>query len=171
MSFKYIDMNRCFSFFFFYPGSIARQVYFFWRFVSLYGWKQKVAKPLLLRGGFVQHSRLRFQTGKFYSLIMKRSCKCRQIQFPGTNLRFRGFKRIELGHKRVQFFMIYFFFIDQIKVGVAAWTVVQLFLFHQAHERGIQPKGIINCAGYKALNNMDEYLELLNSSMPGKNHT
>ncbi|XP_062868172.1 protein Niban 2a [Trichomycterus rosablanca] len=35
-----------------------------------------------------------------------------------------------------------------------------------AHERGIHPKGVINCAGYKALNSMDEYLELLNSCMP-----
>ncbi|XP_030624805.1 protein Niban 2a isoform X2 [Chanos chanos] len=37
----------------------------------------------------------------------------------------------------------------------------------QAHDRGLQPKGIINCAGYKALSSMEEYLELINSSLPG----
>lgn len=35
-----------------------------------------------------------------------------------------------------------------------------------AHDRGLHPKGVINCAGYKALTSMDEYLELLNSCLP-----
>ncbi|TSK72072.1 Niban-like protein 1 [Bagarius yarrelli] len=35
-----------------------------------------------------------------------------------------------------------------------------------ACERGLQPRGHINCAGYKALTSMDEYLDLLNSSLP-----
>ncbi|KAL7854109.1 hypothetical protein AOLI_G00209530 [Acnodon oligacanthus] len=34
-----------------------------------------------------------------------------------------------------------------------------------AHDRGLHPKGVINCAGYKALTSMDEYLELLNSCL------
>ncbi|KAI4902649.1 hypothetical protein NFI96_028710 [Prochilodus magdalenae] len=35
-----------------------------------------------------------------------------------------------------------------------------------AHDRGLHPKGVINCAGYKALTSMEEYLELLNSCLP-----
>ncbi|XP_051981829.1 protein Niban 2-like [Xyrauchen texanus] len=38
---------------------------------------------------------------------------------------------------------------------------------NQAHDRGLQPKGTINCAGYRVLTSMEEYLELLNSSLPG----
>lgn len=34
-------------------------------------------------------------------------------------------------------------------------------------DRGASPKGLINSAGYKVLNTMDQYLELINSSMPG----
>ncbi|XP_056301980.1 protein Niban 2a [Danio aesculapii] len=34
-----------------------------------------------------------------------------------------------------------------------------------AHDRGLHSKGVINCAGYRALTSMDEYLELLNSSL------
>ncbi|XP_072518478.1 protein Niban 2a [Salminus brasiliensis] len=34
------------------------------------------------------------------------------------------------------------------------------------HDRGLHPKGVINCAGYKALTSMEEYLELLNSCLP-----
>ncbi|XP_056313850.1 protein Niban 2b [Danio aesculapii] len=37
----------------------------------------------------------------------------------------------------------------------------------QAHERGLHPKGSINCAGYRVLTSMEEYLELLNTSLPG----
>ncbi|KAM9438273.1 protein Niban 2-like isoform 4-T4 [Salvelinus alpinus] len=36
-----------------------------------------------------------------------------------------------------------------------------------AHERGLHPKGTINCAGYKALTSMEEYLDLVNTSLPG----
>ncbi|KAK6305193.1 hypothetical protein J4Q44_G00239730 [Coregonus suidteri] len=42
--------------------------------------------------------------------------------------------------------------------------------FHEnkvAHERGLHPKGTINCAGYKALTSMEEYLDLVNTSLPG----
>ncbi|CAB1322298.1 unnamed protein product [Coregonus sp. 'balchen'] len=35
-----------------------------------------------------------------------------------------------------------------------------------SHERGLHPKGNINCAGYKVLTSMDQYLELLNNSLP-----
>ncbi|XP_053504336.1 protein Niban 2a [Ictalurus furcatus] len=35
-----------------------------------------------------------------------------------------------------------------------------------AYERGLHPRGIINCAGYKALTSMDQYLDLLNSCLP-----
>uniref|UniRef100_A0A673Z928 Niban apoptosis regulator 2b n=1 Tax=Salmo trutta TaxID=8032 RepID=A0A673Z928_SALTR len=38
-----------------------------------------------------------------------------------------------------------------------------------SHERGLHPKGTINCAGYKVLTSMDQYLELLNNSLPGEN--
>lgn len=44
-------------------------------------------------------------------------------------------------------------------------------LYHlppQAYERGLHPRGIINCAGYKALTSMDQYLDLLNSCLPGE---
>uniref|UniRef100_A0AAR2KA64 PH domain-containing protein n=1 Tax=Pygocentrus nattereri TaxID=42514 RepID=A0AAR2KA64_PYGNA len=37
----------------------------------------------------------------------------------------------------------------------------------QAHDRGLQPKGTINCAGYRVLTSMEKYLELLESSLPG----
>ncbi|XP_064882878.1 protein Niban 2-like isoform X2 [Oncorhynchus nerka] len=36
-----------------------------------------------------------------------------------------------------------------------------------SHERGLHPKGNINCAGYKVLTSMDQYLDLLNNSLPG----
>ncbi|XP_060791539.1 protein Niban 2a isoform X2 [Neoarius graeffei] len=36
-----------------------------------------------------------------------------------------------------------------------------------AYERGLNPRGIINCAGYKALTSMDEYMDLLNSCISG----
>ncbi|KTG06223.1 hypothetical protein cypCar_00005763 [Cyprinus carpio] len=37
----------------------------------------------------------------------------------------------------------------------------------QAHDRGLHPKGTINCAGYRVLTSMEEYLERLNTSLPG----
>lgn len=36
----------------------------------------------------------------------------------------------------------------------------------QAHDRELHPKGSINCAGYKVLNSMEKYLELLDNSLP-----
>ncbi|XP_078082747.1 protein Niban 2-like [Mustelus asterias] len=36
-----------------------------------------------------------------------------------------------------------------------------------AFDRGANPKGVINCAGYKVLKSMDQYLELINNSMSG----
>ncbi|KAM9735744.1 protein Niban 2a [Menidia menidia] len=36
-----------------------------------------------------------------------------------------------------------------------------------AHERGLHPKITINCAGYKILTSMEEYMELMNGSLPG----
>ncbi|KAJ8339439.1 hypothetical protein SKAU_G00362250 [Synaphobranchus kaupii] len=36
-----------------------------------------------------------------------------------------------------------------------------------AHERGLHPKGLINCAGYRALTSVEEYLALIGSSLPG----
>ncbi|KAI1882494.1 hypothetical protein AGOR_G00251340 [Albula goreensis] len=36
-----------------------------------------------------------------------------------------------------------------------------------AQERGLHPKGIINCAGYRALTSMEQYLELMANSLPG----
>ncbi|KAF5901020.1 niban-like protein 1, partial [Clarias magur] len=36
----------------------------------------------------------------------------------------------------------------------------------QAHDRGLNPKGSINCAGYKVLISMEKYLELLDTSLP-----
>lgn len=52
-------------------------------------------------------------------------------------------------------------------------TLVHGFLFYlgvciQAHDRGLPPKGSINCAGYKVLISMEKYLELLDTSLPGK---
>uniref|UniRef100_A0A8C8LKG4 PH domain-containing protein n=1 Tax=Oncorhynchus tshawytscha TaxID=74940 RepID=A0A8C8LKG4_ONCTS len=37
-----------------------------------------------------------------------------------------------------------------------------------SHERGLHPKGTINCAGYKVLTSMDQYLELLNNNVKAK---
>ncbi|XP_008289990.1 protein Niban 2a isoform X1 [Stegastes partitus] len=44
---------------------------------------------------------------------------------------------------------------------------IDLFESKTAHERGLHPKVTINCAGYKALASMEEYLELINNSLPG----
>lgn len=38
----------------------------------------------------------------------------------------------------------------------------------QAHDRGLHSKGVINCAGYRALTSMEEYLGLLNNSLSGE---
>ncbi|KAI4872865.1 hypothetical protein NFI96_019114, partial [Prochilodus magdalenae] len=44
--------------------------------------------------------------------------------------------------------------------------VISYYESKQAHDRGLQPKGTINCAGYKVLTSMDKYLELLESNLP-----
>ncbi|XP_033832193.1 protein Niban 2a [Periophthalmus magnuspinnatus] len=36
-----------------------------------------------------------------------------------------------------------------------------------ACERGLKPKARLNCAGYKVLNSLEEYMELVNNSLPG----
>uniref|UniRef100_A0A8C5WLS6 Niban apoptosis regulator 2 n=1 Tax=Leptobrachium leishanense TaxID=445787 RepID=A0A8C5WLS6_9ANUR len=36
-----------------------------------------------------------------------------------------------------------------------------------AYERGLQPRAGINCAGYRVLTSLDQYAELLNTSVPG----
>lgn len=37
----------------------------------------------------------------------------------------------------------------------------------QAHAKGQHPKGSINCAGYKVLLSLDDYLDLVRDSLPG----
>ncbi|XP_065100183.1 protein Niban 2a [Paramisgurnus dabryanus] len=41
---------------------------------------------------------------------------------------------------------------------------ISLYESKAAYDRGIQSKGVINCAGYRALISMEDYLELLNNS-------
>lgn len=36
-----------------------------------------------------------------------------------------------------------------------------------SHDRRLHPKGTINCAGYKVLTSMEQYLDLISSSLPG----
>lgn len=38
----------------------------------------------------------------------------------------------------------------------------------QAYERQISPRAVINSAGYKILTSVDQYLELVGNSLPGK---
>ncbi|KAK9532847.1 hypothetical protein VZT92_010212 [Zoarces viviparus] len=44
---------------------------------------------------------------------------------------------------------------------------ISLYESKTAHERGLHARGIINCAGYKALTSIEEYMELINTSLPG----
>ncbi|KAM8744024.1 protein Niban 2a [Acanthopagrus schlegelii] len=44
---------------------------------------------------------------------------------------------------------------------------ISLYESKTANERGLHPKATINCAGYKALASMEEYMELINTSLPG----
>lgn len=53
------------------------------------------------------------------------------------------------------------------------FNVQPLFFFaprpkRQSHDKHHQPKATINCAGYKVLTSIDSYLELINSSLPGR---
>ncbi|XP_077478867.1 protein Niban 2a [Stigmatopora argus] len=43
---------------------------------------------------------------------------------------------------------------------------INLYESKTAHERSLHPKVTINCAGYKALTSMEDYIELINSSLP-----
>lgn len=38
----------------------------------------------------------------------------------------------------------------------------------QAYERQVPPRAVINSAGYKILTSVDQYLELVGNSLPGK---
>uniref|UniRef100_A0A7N9APB0 Niban apoptosis regulator 2a n=1 Tax=Mastacembelus armatus TaxID=205130 RepID=A0A7N9APB0_9TELE len=52
-------------------------------------------------------------------------------------------------------------------VSVPDSYTINLYESKTAHERGLHPKVTINCAGYKALTSMEEYIELINTSLPG----
>ncbi|KAM8829111.1 protein Niban 2a [Spinachia spinachia] len=52
-------------------------------------------------------------------------------------------------------------------VSVPESYTISLYESKTAHERGLHPKGTINCAGYKALTTIEEYMELINTSLPG----
>lgn len=41
-------------------------------------------------------------------------------------------------------------------------------LIFQVHDKGQHPKGTINCAGYKVLTSLEDYLDLLADSLPGE---
>ncbi|XP_077398781.1 protein Niban 2a [Vanacampus margaritifer] len=43
---------------------------------------------------------------------------------------------------------------------------INLYESKTAHERSLHPKVAINCAGYKALTSIEDYIELLNTSLP-----
>ncbi|XP_061603746.1 protein Niban 2a [Phyllopteryx taeniolatus] len=43
---------------------------------------------------------------------------------------------------------------------------INLYESKTAHERSLHPKVTINCAGYKALTSIDDYIELINASLP-----
>ncbi|XP_069370098.1 protein Niban 2a [Paralichthys olivaceus] len=52
-------------------------------------------------------------------------------------------------------------------VSVPNTYSIDLYESKTAHDRGLHPKSTINVAGYKALTSMEEYLELMNTSLPG----
>ncbi|CAN9504763.1 unnamed protein product [Ophioblennius macclurei] len=52
-------------------------------------------------------------------------------------------------------------------VNVPNSYAMHLYETRTAHERGLHPKVTINCAGYRALTSMEEYMELINNSLPG----
>ncbi|XP_061656594.1 protein Niban 2a isoform X2 [Syngnathoides biaculeatus] len=43
---------------------------------------------------------------------------------------------------------------------------INLYESKTAHERSLHPKVTINCAGYKALTSIEDYIELINTSLP-----
>ncbi|XP_059214118.1 protein Niban 2a [Centropristis striata] len=52
-------------------------------------------------------------------------------------------------------------------VSVPNSYTISLYESKTAHDRSLHPKATINCAGYKALTSLEEYMELINSSLPG----
>ncbi|CAB1429681.1 unnamed protein product [Pleuronectes platessa] len=52
-------------------------------------------------------------------------------------------------------------------VSVPSTYSFDLYESKTAHDRELHPKVTINCAGYKALTSMEEYLKLMNTSLPG----
>lgn len=38
----------------------------------------------------------------------------------------------------------------------------------QAHDRHLHPKGTINCAGYKVLTSIEQYMDLISNCLPGE---
>ncbi|KAL3041387.1 hypothetical protein OYC64_019563 [Pagothenia borchgrevinki] len=51
-------------------------------------------------------------------------------------------------------------------VSVPDSYIIGLYESKTSHDRGLHPKVSINCAGYKALTSMEEYMELINTSLP-----
>lgn len=41
-------------------------------------------------------------------------------------------------------------------------------LHYQAHDRHLHPKGTINCAGYKVLTSIEQYMDLISNCLPGE---
>ncbi|KAM9338549.1 protein Niban 2a [Symphorus nematophorus] len=52
-------------------------------------------------------------------------------------------------------------------VSVPNSYTISLYENKTAHDRSLHPKITINCAGYKALTSLEEYMELMNASLPG----
>ncbi|KAM4527979.1 protein Niban 2a [Odontesthes bonariensis] len=52
-------------------------------------------------------------------------------------------------------------------VSVPNSYTISLYENKTAHDRGLHPKVTIDCAGYKALTSMEEYMELMDGSLPG----
>ncbi|CAL8384817.1 unnamed protein product [Gadus morhua 'NCC'] len=52
-------------------------------------------------------------------------------------------------------------------VFVASSYSISLYESKTAHDRSLHPKVTINCAGYRALKSMEEYMDLVNNSLPG----
>lgn len=49
------------------------------------------------------------------------------------------------------------------------WCVNDALCFStQSFDKRLHPKGTINCAGYKVLTSIEEYLDLISNSLPGK---
>uniref|UniRef100_A0A3Q2XD09 Niban apoptosis regulator 2a n=1 Tax=Hippocampus comes TaxID=109280 RepID=A0A3Q2XD09_HIPCM len=51
-------------------------------------------------------------------------------------------------------------------VSVPNNYTINLYESKSAHERTLHPKVTINCAGYKALTSIEDYMELINTSLP-----